>query len=107
VKLVKNFRSHQAILHYPNLQFYVSDLLECGPRTIIDSYLNWPKLLSPKFPVVFHSIIGKDDRESSSPSYFNIDEITQVKAYVQDLLTNVNFPVGKSNSSLVILISSY
>lgn len=38
------------------------------------------------FPVIFHGIEGKDEREESSPSFFNAAEVDQVKKYVDDLL---------------------
>jgi hypothetical protein len=61
--------------------------IQCGDQRIIDSFIGWPKLPRPErgFPIIFHAIHGKDDRESTSPSFFNIDEISQVKAYVNDL----------------------
>lgn len=37
------------------------------------------------FPIVFHAVFGKDDREASSPSFFNVDEILQIKQYVEKL----------------------
>ncbi|KAF8970450.1 P-loop containing nucleoside triphosphate hydrolase protein [Flammula alnicola] len=58
VKLVKNFRSHPDILRFSNEQFYNSELQTC------------------------------DEREASSPSFFNIDEVTQVKKYCLSLVTN-------------------
>ncbi|EIN09073.1 P-loop containing nucleoside triphosphate hydrolase protein [Punctularia strigosozonata HHB-11173 SS5] len=101
VKLVNNFRSHTTILQYPNVKFYAGDLRPCACAEIVDSYIGWPGLPSSKFPVIFHSIIGKDDRESTSPSYFNIDEISQVKAYVQDLLGNAEFPVEQHDIGII------
>ena len=95
VKLVKNFRSHNAILQFPNEKFYRSDLVSCGDPVIINSFLNSPCLPSKKFPVVFHSVYGKDDREASSPSFFNIEEILQVKYYVQKLKRDRNFITSK------------
>lgn len=85
VKLVKNFRSHSAILKFPNEQFYRGDLECCGDPKVINFYLNSTHLVARKFPIVFHAISGKDDREASSPSFFNIDEVTQVKSLVQKL----------------------
>jgi len=49
---------------------------------------NYEELPKMKFPLVFHAIIGKDMREASSPSFFNIDEATQVKKYCASLLSN-------------------
>ncbi|KAK7047868.1 hypothetical protein VNI00_006196 [Paramarasmius palmivorus] len=55
-------------------------------QDIINFYLNSKHLVSPKYPIVFHSVKGKDDREASSPSFFNIDEATIVRNMVKDLL---------------------
>ncbi|KAK1226913.1 hypothetical protein PQX77_010082 [Marasmius sp. AFHP31] len=85
VKLTKNYRSHNAILKFPNERFYGGDLEPCADPKVANLFLNSSHLASPKFPIVFHSISGKDDREASSPSFFNIDEVTAVKALVQRL----------------------
>jgi helicase MOV-10 len=83
--LLKNFRSHQNILKFPNERFYNNDLQECGDRATIDQYLRWSHLPKRGFPIIFHAIHGKDDREASSPSFFNIDEISEVREYVKKL----------------------
>lgn len=85
IKLVRNFRSHNAILKFPNEQFYKGELQQCGDPKTINAYIGSPHLPNKNFPIIFHSISGKDLREASSPSFFNIDEATQVKAYVQAL----------------------
>jgi helicase MOV-10 len=38
------------------------------------------------FPIVFHGVIGKDEREGSSPSFFNVDEASLVREYCEKLL---------------------
>lgn len=85
MKLIQNFRSHPSILKFPNDHFYDSELQPCGDPTTINAFLNHPILVNKKFPIVFHAIAGKDDREANSPSFFNIDEATQVKTYIQML----------------------
>ena len=50
---------------------------------------------------MFHSVSGKDDREASSPSFFNIDEILQVKSYVQRLKGDRQFRTGVCESILI------
>ncbi|KAG8981815.1 hypothetical protein FRB90_006969 [Tulasnella sp. 427] len=85
VKLTKNWRSHDAILRFPNETFYNNGLQVCGPPTVIDSLLQSPVLAKKNFPVVFHGIAGMDDREAGSPSYFNIDEFSLICKYVDDL----------------------
>jgi helicase MOV-10 len=52
--------------------------------------------VSPLFPIVFHAISGKDDREASSPSFFNIDEVSLVKDYVQKLRADRKFRISTS-----------
>ncbi|TRM60361.1 P-loop containing nucleoside triphosphate hydrolase protein [Schizophyllum amplum] len=85
VKLTKNYRSHDSILRFPNERFYRGELQPCGSPKTIDSYIGWPELPNKRFPIVFHAISGKDDREASSPSFFNIHEALQVKGYVEKL----------------------
>lgn len=38
------------------------------------------------FPLIFHGVPGKDERESNSPSFFNTSEITVVVEYLKKLL---------------------
>ena len=98
IKLLQNYRSHASILAYTNEQFYEGELEVCGDRARTHSFLGSPLLEAPKFPVVFHAIAGHNDRESTSPSYFNIDEASEVKAYVQALLNDRNFPIRECSS---------
>ncbi|KAJ3508690.1 hypothetical protein NLJ89_g5619 [Agrocybe chaxingu] len=101
VKLTKNFRSHPSILRFPNERFYACDLEPFANSTTINYYINSPYLPSKKFPIVFHSVSGKDDRESSSPSFFNIDEVLQVKSYVQKLKEDRRFRTADSDIGII------
>lgn len=83
VQLVQNFRSHPAILKFPNERFYDSTLESHGDTNTVNSYIKWPTLPNGRFPMIFHAIAGKDDREAHSPSFFNILEVLQVKRYVE------------------------
>jgi len=85
---VKNFRSHPDILQFSNVQFYNSELQPCGDRALTHSMVTYEELPKKQFPIIFHGIIGKDEKEASSPSFFNIDEASQVKKYVVSLLGN-------------------
>jgi AAA domain len=104
VKLLKNFRCHDAILKYPNEKFYAGELVPSASYSLIDTYANSPLLPTSNFPVVFHSVSGKDEREASSPSFFNIDEVLQVKAYVQKLKADRN--IRTSAFLLIALLST-
>lgn len=96
VKLVKNFRSHTAILKFPNERFYGGDLKPSASPSVINCYLGSSYLPNnPKFPVVFHAVVGKDDREASSPSFFNAIESMQVKEYVMRLKSDRKFRTSK------------
>ena len=85
MKLVKNFRSHATILKFPNEKFYDGELEQCGDSRVINTYIGSPLLVSSHFPLVFHAIAGEDAREASSPSFFNIDEVSIVKDYIKKL----------------------
>ena len=43
--------------------------------------LNWVNLPNPKIPLVFHGVVGDDQREAKSPSYFNPEECAMVKYF--------------------------
>lgn len=85
VKLQKNFRSHPDILRFPNERFYKGELQPHADPSIIDSLLRSDCIVGSGFPVVFHAIAGKDMREARSPSFFNVEEASLVKNYVNRL----------------------
>lgn len=37
------------------------------------------------FPVIFHGVMGKDEREANSPSFFNVSEIEVLISYLKKL----------------------
>ncbi|KAJ7096057.1 RNA helicase [Mycena epipterygia] len=101
VKLTKNFRSHNAILKFPNERFYKGELQQCGNPSVVNAYLNWPLLPTKSFPIIFHAISGKDDREASSPSFFNIDEVSQVKTYIRSLRDDRRFRITDNDIGVI------
>lgn len=104
VKLTYNYRSHPAILKLPSRLFYNNDLVAKGDEMVTHSLSRWEGtrpvsrvyssrfvtyllgLVTPNFPLIFHGVVGKDQREGNSPSWFNIDEIAVVMDYVKALL---------------------
>ena len=100
---MKNFRSHEAILSFPNEKFYRGDLQACAPRRVVDSFINKAILPNPRFPILFHGIVGQDDREATSPSFFNIDEVTEVKCYVK--LLKEKYRISSSSNAFIKLRS--
>ncbi|CAL4141105.1 unnamed protein product, partial [Meganyctiphanes norvegica] len=85
-KLLKNYRSNGEILHIPNKLFYGSELEECANTTLSGSLRNWSHLPKRDFPLIFHGVWGKDEREGKSPSFFNAYEVSTVLDYVSKLL---------------------
>ena len=86
VKLLCNYRSHPNILHVPNQSFYDGELIPNADEGASAMLCGWSELPKRGFPMVFHGIVGRDEREERSPSFFNVDEIAVVMQYVARLL---------------------
>ncbi|KAK2851431.1 hypothetical protein Q5P01_007707 [Channa striata] len=85
-KLLRNYRSHPAILKIPNELFYDGELQVCANEIVRNSYCTWEYLPKKGFPVIFHGVTGLDEREASSPSFFNVAEVEILMEYVKKLL---------------------
>ena len=48
--------------------------------------LDWEELPNKQFPMIFHAVYGKDEREENSPSFFNVTEVETVELYLKKLL---------------------
>ncbi|KAL0958010.1 hypothetical protein HGRIS_000184 [Hohenbuehelia grisea] len=101
VKLVKNFRSHAAILKFPNERFYADELQQCAEQRKISLYIGSKHLPSKRFPIIFHAVLGKDDREASSPSFFNADEAIQVKQYIEALRSDRKIRIADKDIGVI------
>jgi helicase MOV-10 len=87
-KLVENYRSHPAILELPNAMFYDGELRVAADPITTHSHVAWEHLPAAGVPLIFVGVQGKDMREESSPSWFNIAEVEQVLKYAKWLLEN-------------------
>jgi helicase MOV-10 len=88
-KLVKNFRSHPAILDLPSRLFYNHELVPSADPFLVNSLLQFPGIPDKargKFPVIFHGVQGQDQREENSPSFFNPEEAVRIIDYVKQIL---------------------
>ncbi|XP_035008504.2 putative helicase mov-10-B.1 isoform X2 [Hippoglossus stenolepis] len=85
-KLQRNYRSHAAILKIPNELFYDNEVQEFADQCDREAYCNWEHLPKKGFPVIFHGVIGKDEREANSPSFFNVSEIEVIVDYLTKLM---------------------
>ena len=101
--MTKNYRSHKSILKYPNERFYANELEPCADKKTTDFFLGSSLLASSKFPIVFHAMSGQDDREASSPSFFNVEETLQVKDYVMQLRADRRFRVCKHQTHVFVV----
>lgn len=85
-KLVRNYRTHEAILRLPSELFYDGELIPCKEKeTCLSS--SWEDLLPDKeFPLLFIGIQGCDEREGSNPSWFNRIEASKVVEIIRVLI---------------------
>ena len=88
-------------MHYPNEQFYRGELEPHGDVVVTHSLLPSDELVTRGFPVVFHAILGKDMREGNSPSFFNVDEASLVKGYVDRLRTDQRLRLKDENIGVI------
>ncbi|WIA14327.1 hypothetical protein OEZ85_002857 [Tetradesmus obliquus] len=101
VKLVRNYRSHPELLEVPSRLFYRGQLHACASPDITHTLLHWEALRGRPMPLLFHSIVGKDEREGNSPSWFNTQECKQVLQYVQQLRELRRNPVAASHIAVI------
>uniref|UniRef100_A0A671LVB9 RNA helicase n=1 Tax=Sinocyclocheilus anshuiensis TaxID=1608454 RepID=A0A671LVB9_9TELE len=106
-KLLRNYRSHPSILKIPNEMFYDGELVACADEMISHQYCKWEHLPKSEFPVIFHGVIGKDERESNSPSFFNTSEIDIIIDYMKKLLTQAKKGIAKISPKEIGIIAPY
>lgn len=92
-KLVKNYRSHPAILKPPNELFYEGELLPQADALLSERMCGWDSLPRPDVPLIFHAVVGEDMQEHNSPSFYNPQEISVLMNYI-DKLVNKRSPKG-------------
>ena len=107
-KLVNNYRSHRAIIEIPKQLFYDNELNECAGdfRNVM---LGWEELPNGGFPIIFHPVFGKDEREAESPSFFNVSEVETIQKYLAKLLNENERSKGLKHlqPEMVGIISPY
>ncbi|KAG8450910.1 hypothetical protein GDO86_003254 [Hymenochirus boettgeri] len=107
-KLLKNYRSHPSILKVPNELFYDNELQNSANEIITHCYCKWEHLPKKGFPVIFHGVLGKDEREEKSPSFFNTLEIQELMSYIEALLkTQGKKGLAKITPKEIGIISPY
>ena len=81
--LIRNYRSHPAILAVPNALFYHETLLPEAAET--NSLLSWDGWTGP-WPALFGHHDGKDEIETDGGGWYNLSEIKEAQAAVFSLL---------------------
>lgn len=59
------------------------------------------------FPLLFHSLVGKDEREANSPSWFNALEAKQVISYVTQIMTDPEMRRNRVTADQIGIITPY
>lgn len=89
-KLVKNYRSHEALIKFSNEQFYDGEL-QCLASSQVSLAENWRWLPNKTFPIILHTVFGSNKRSQKSKSFMNQTEIDTVEFYLDFLLkTGIN-----------------
>lgn len=87
--LVRNYRSHPAIIELPSRMFYHGKLIPSAEATSVRTLRNWEGLpaaaVENDFPILWDGIVGEDMREANSPSWFNPVEAQRVVRHIQSL----------------------
>ena len=86
--------------------FYDNELRVCANQLLRESLCQWNGLRKNGFPVVFEGVCGKDQREGTSPSFFNPQEVSVILRYVKDLKEGMGVSV-KIEDNQIGIISPY
>ncbi|NWX51214.1 M10L1 helicase, partial [Steatornis caripensis] len=100
-KLVKNYRSHSALLALPSKLFYHKELEVCADTSVVTSLSHWGKLPRKGFPLIFHGVRGSEMHEGRSPSWFNPTEAVQVMRYCCHLAKNEDTVVSVTDIGVI------
>ena len=99
--LTKNYRSHSSIISLPSRLFYFDKLRACADPMTVNRFTGWDELPNPNFPCVFHGVVGEELRESSSPSWFNPDEILVAGDWISKVLNKRGSGITASDIAVV------
>ncbi|KAJ3104150.1 hypothetical protein HDU97_009501 [Phlyctochytrium planicorne] len=100
-KLVRNYRSHPAILQISSSLFYNNEQVAAADIQMRESFEDWEELPRKGFPIIFHGINGRDVQEGSSPSWSNPDECGLVKKYVEKIFKAKSKGVNYSQIGII------
>uniref|UniRef100_A0A673J0P8 Helicase ATP-binding domain-containing protein n=1 Tax=Sinocyclocheilus rhinocerous TaxID=307959 RepID=A0A673J0P8_9TELE len=102
MKLVYNYRSHEALLELPSRLFYAGELCVRSQRTVVDALCHWNRLPTKGFPFMFHGVRrGTEVREGNNQSWFNPAEAVQVMMYCCQLAKRLYNPIAATDIGVI------
>lgn len=70
--------------------------------------MRWLLSVLQGFPLIFHGVLGKDEREANSPSFFNVTEVETLIGYLTKLKsTQGKKGIPKLSSKDIGIIAPY
>ena len=102
VALRRNWRSHGAIIAWPNRYLYEDMMRDYGNSYITYHMVHSEVLPKKGFPVVFHGVRGNEERAESSPSYFNVLEASIIRNYCVKLVGDPDRKICEHGFLLVL-----
>ncbi|CAL4115825.1 unnamed protein product, partial [Meganyctiphanes norvegica] len=114
-QLVRNYRSHPALLTVPSQLFYNNSLKPQASQESYLKYLSWSELPNESFPLLFHGVVSDNLQEGDSPSWFNPAEAFQSVRYASSLISfglkpeeiGIITPYRKQISRIFKLLSTF
>ncbi|XP_056278751.1 putative helicase mov-10-B.2 [Pseudoliparis swirei] len=89
-KLLRNYRSHSAILKIPNELFYNGELQPYADIAICRLYCKWEHLPEKGFPLIFHGVAGTDQHDDNNYSVYNMAEVEVLIEYLKALVDHLH-----------------
>lgn len=87
-QLRDNYRSHPALLQFPNRTFYDGQLRAKASNEKTHWAVGWSRLPNRSFPLIFHSVIGETMQDENSSSMYNQQEADQVLSYIESIIND-------------------
>lgn len=86
--LIRNYRSHPAILAVPSSLFYADTLIPCADPASTTRLSLWPGFPRQNWPVLYHDNQSHDDLERDGGGWYNDGEAELACAYAQSLVAS-------------------